>query len=153
MQFNTGVISNTDYVSSRYLILQHRGWISGSKAACPSGLAPPCWNLTLTPSGVDTLQGLVSPGEAQTQSFNIPAAKRELVGISGLAKQGDIADVEFTWKWIPLNEVGAAIYPGDVRYKSTARFRNYDDGWHLVERVSRPVQSLEDELRDAEPVR
>jgi hypothetical protein len=53
----TGVISNKDYLSPDYLVLQHRGWISGTKHACPVGLAPPpCWDVMLTPSGVDTFQ-------------------------------------------------------------------------------------------------
>ena len=37
----TGVISNKDYVSPEYLVLQHHGWISATTIACPAGLAPP----------------------------------------------------------------------------------------------------------------
>jgi hypothetical protein len=151
-QLRTGVISNKDYLSPEYLELQHRGWISGTNAPCPPALAPPpCWDITLTPSGVDTFQSLIAPGDAEKQSFSIPTARRELVGITGIAKQGNVADVEFTWRWVPLNEVGAALYSGDLHYHSTAGFRCYDDGWRLVEHVSHPTESLDESLRNAEP--
>jgi hypothetical protein len=151
-QLRTGVISNKDYLSPDYLMLQHRGWISGTNAPCPAALAPPpCWDVMLTPSGVDTFQSLIAPGDAEKQSFNIPVARRELVAITGIAKQGNVADVEFTWRWIPLNEVGAAIYSGEVHYRSTASFRDYDDGWRLVENARQPAQPLDEALRNAEP--
>jgi hypothetical protein len=151
-QLRTGLVANKDYLSPDYLVLQHRGWISATIAACPPALAPPpCWVVTLTPSGVDTLQNLIAPGDAEKQAFSIPAAKRELVAITGIAKQGSVADVEFTWKWIPLNELGAVIYPGDVRYRSTAGFRRYDDGWRVVRGTSHPGQPLDEALKNAEP--
>ncbi|MGA7378865.1 MAG: hypothetical protein WBW36_21090, partial [Candidatus Sulfotelmatobacter sp.] len=37
-QLRTGVISNQDYLSADYLVLQHRGWISGTHAPCPPTL-------------------------------------------------------------------------------------------------------------------
>jgi hypothetical protein len=151
-QVRTGVVPNKDYLSSDYLVLQHRGWISGTKTACPPALAPPpCWDVMLTPSGVDTFQSLIAPGDAEKQTFSIPAAKRELVAITGIAKQGNIADVEFTWRWIPLNEVGAALYHGDAHYRSVANFRDYDDGWRLVESALHPSQPLDEALKNAEP--
>jgi hypothetical protein len=151
-QLHTGVVSNDDYLSSDYVQLQHHGWISGVNARCPSSLAPPCWEVTLTPSGVDTFQSLIAPGDADKQSFIIPAARRELVAITGIAKQGNVADVEFTWRWIPLNEVGAVLYPVDARYRSIATFRDYDDGWRIVQGASHPGQPLDEALKNAEPV-
>jgi hypothetical protein len=151
-QLRTGIISNKDYLSPDYLALQHRGWISATNIACPSTLIPPpCWDLTLTPSGVDTFQTLIFPGDAGKPTFSIPAARRELVAITGIAKQGNVADVEFTWRWIPLNEVGAVIYPADLHYRSTATFRCYDDGWRLMERIPPPAESLDESLKIAEP--
>jgi len=152
-QLVTGVVANKDYLSPDYLILQHRGWISATNVRCPAALAPPpCWDVTLTPAGVDTFQGLIAPGDAEKQVFTIPAARRELMAITGIAKQGNMADVEFTWRWIPLNEVGAALYSGDTHYRSTAIFRNYDDGWRLIESTSsHPAQPLDEALRNAEP--
>lgn len=151
-QLHTGIIANKDYLSPDYLVLQHRGWISGTNSACPPALAPPpCWDVMLTPSGVDTFQSLIAPGDAESKSFNIPAARRELVAITGIARQGSVADIEFTWRWIPLNEVGAVFYSGDVHYRSTASFRRYDDGWRLLESTSRPGQPLDDALKNAEP--
>jgi hypothetical protein len=151
-QLRTGVVSNKDYLSPEYLALQHHGWISGVNAACPPALAPPpCWEVMLTPSGVDTFQGLMAPGDAEKQSFSVPAARRELVAITGIAKQGNFAEVDFTWRWMPLNEVGAVLYPGDVRYRSTASFRCYDDGWRLVQGTARRGQPLDEALQNAEP--
>ena len=150
-QMRTGVLSDKDYLSSEYRALQHRGWISGRTAPCTPALAPPpCWDVSLTPSGVDAFQSLIGPGDAGKPSFSIATARRELIVITGIAKQGNAADVEFSWKWIPLNEVGAALYPGDLHYQSTASFRRYDDGWRLVERVSHPAESLDKALRDSE---
>jgi hypothetical protein len=150
-QLRTGVIANKDYLSPGYLMLQHHGWISGTTAPCPAALAPPpCWDVMLTPSGVDTFQSLIAPGDAEKQTFTIPAARRELVAITGIARQGNLADVEFTWRWVPLNEVGAVLYSSDARYRSTASFRSYDDGWRLVEK-SHPGQPLDEALKNAEP--
>jgi len=100
---------------------------------------------------VDTFQSLIAPGDAEKRSFTIPAARRELVAITGIAKQGNVADVEFTWRWIPLNEVGALLYHGDAQYRSTAMFLNYDDGWRLAETASHPAGPLDEALKNAEP--
>jgi hypothetical protein len=152
-QLRTGVIPNDEYLSPESLALEHRGWVSATRTACPPALAPPpCWDLILTPSGVDTFHSLIAPADAGKESLWIPAARRELVAITGLAKQGNVADVEFTWRWIPLNEVGAALYSGDSRYRSTASFRCYDDGWRVVARgASHHGQPLDEALKNAEP--
>jgi hypothetical protein len=151
-QLVTGVVANKDYLSPDYVILQHHGWISAANVRCPDALAPPpCWDVTLTPSGVDTFQTLVAPGDAEKQVFTIPAARRELIAITGIAKQGNVADVEFTWRWIPLNEVGAAFYSGETHYRSTAIFRDYDDGWRVVDSPSHPAQPLDEALKNGEP--
>jgi hypothetical protein len=152
LDLRTGIISNQDYLSSTYAVLQHHGWISASKAACPRDVAPPpCWDVVLTPAGVDTFQGLIAPGDAEKKSFNIPAARRELVAITEIARQGNVADVEFTWRWAALNEVGAAVYPGSLRYKSTTMLRKYNGGWRLAQRAFHPGQPLEEALKNAEP--
>ena len=148
----TGVISNKDYLSPDYVVLEHRGWISGTKSACPAGLAPaPCWDVMLTPSGVDTVQPLISEGDRSKQYFSVPAARRELVAITGIIKQGKLADVEFNWKWVPLNEIGAALYSGELQYRSTTGFRDYDDGWRLLDSAVRSGQTVDDALKNAEP--
>ena len=150
----TGVISNKDYLAPESLVLQQHGWISGTRAPCPPALAPPpCWDVLLTPSGVDTFRMLIPTADAEKPAFAVPAARRELLAITGISKQGNSADVEFTWKWTPLNEVGAALYPGDVHYKSVAGFRKYDDGWRIAQSAPRGSQSLDDTLKNAEPIR
>ncbi len=149
----TGVLSNKDYLSPEYLVLQHHGWISASTVACSPGLTPPpCWDVLLTPAGVDTVRPLLPADEGEkVSSLPIPVAKRELVAVIGVSKQGNTADVEFTWKWNPLNEVGAALYSGELHYKSTVGFRQYDDGWRMVQSAPRSGQSLDDALKNAEP--
>lgn len=150
-QLRLGVVANKDYLSHDYVVLQHRGWISATNAACTPALAPPpCWDVTLTPAGVDTFQSLIAPTDADKSSLNIPVARRDLVAVTGIARQGNLADVEFMWRWVPLNEVGAALYSREVRYNSTASFRCYDDGWRIVEGVSRSGQPLDEALKNAE---
>ena len=149
----TGVLSNKDYTSPEYLILQHHGWISATAAPCPPGLAPPpCWDVLLTPSGVDTIRVLVPSGDATRSSHAFPAAKRELIAVTGVSKDGNFADVEFTWKWGPLNEIGAALYSGDLRYTSTVGFRHFDDGWRIMQTTHHFGQSIDDALKNAEPI-
>lgn len=148
----TGIISNKDYVSPEYLVLQHHGWITATAAACTPGLTPPpCWDVVLTPSGVEAVRTAASDQSAQS-SVSIPVARRQLVEITGIAKDGHSADVEFTWKWIPLNEIGDALYSADMRYKSTVGFRDYDDGWRLEQSTPHPAQTLDDALKNAEPL-
>src|SRR6266404_4062922 len=148
----TGIVSNKEYVSPEYLVLQQHGWISATTARCPAGLAPsPCWDVLLTPSGVETVRSLVPAEEAEKTLFFVPVARRELVGVTGISKQGNLADVDFTWKWVPLNEVGAALYSSDLRYNSSVGFRDYDDGWRLQRSAPRSGQTLGDALKNAEP--
>jgi hypothetical protein len=150
----TGVLSNKDYVSPEYLVLQRRGLISASTVPCSPGLAPPpCWDVLLTPAGVDTVRALISPDAATKPSLPIPVARRELVGVTGISKQGSVADVDFTWRWISLNEVGAALYSSDLLYSSTVEFRDYDDGWRIAVAHSAPRlgQTLDDALKNADP--
>lgn len=148
----TGVVSNKDYVTPEYLVLQQHGWISATTARCAPGMVPaPCWDVLLTPSGVETVRSLVSAEEATKASLQIPVARRELLGVTGISKQGTAADVEFTWKWVPLNEIGAALYSGDMRYTSTVGFRQYDDGWRLMQSAPRSAQTLDDAFKNAEP--
>jgi hypothetical protein len=150
----TGMVSNHDYPSSEYLVLQNHGWISATTAACPPGIAPPpCWDILLTPSGVDTVHALLPADETAKPSIAIPVARRSLVAVTGISKQGSEAEVEFAWKWMPVNEIGAALYSGDVHYKSVVSFRDYDDGWRIEQISPRSSQTLEDALQNAEPTR
>jgi hypothetical protein len=148
----TGVVSNKDYLSTEYLALQHHGWISAADAPCPPALAPPpCWDVALTPAGVETIKAIVQPADADKSSFSIPAVRRDLVAITGVSKQGNLADVEFIWKWTPLNEFGAALYSSDTHYRSTVGLRDYDDGWRVLQSAPHAAQPLDDALKNAEP--
>ena len=149
-----GVISNKDYESPEYLVLQHAGWITGSNAKCPPTITPPpCWDVVLTPVGVETFRDLIPTGDVGKQYFSIAAARRELVAITGITKNANMAEVDFIWKWLPLNEVGDALYAGGVQYKATVAFKHYDDGWRVIEGNSpvKNAQPLEDALKNSEP--
>jgi hypothetical protein len=149
----TGVISNKDYISPEYLVLQRRGWITGAARPCPADVTPPpCWDVSLTPIGVETFHDLIPTGAAASQYFSVAVARRQLTGIAGISKSGNAADVDFRWKWVPLNEVGAALYAGGVEYKSTVGFRQYDDGWRIIEgSAPKSNQGLDDALKNSEP--
>ena len=160
----TGVVSNKDFSSPEYIVFQRRGWISGSTVACKADVAPaPCWDVTLTPAGVDTFRGLIPSSQSASNYFAVPTASRRHRGpggvdaaneryLTGIAKQRNIADADFTWKWSAVNEVGAALYAGNALFSSTVELKRYDDGWRLVERNNvKEHQSLEEALKNAEP--
>jgi hypothetical protein len=149
----TGVVSNKDFSSPEYIVLQRHGWISGNIVACKADVTPPpCWDVTLTPAGVDTFRDLIPRSQSSSNYFAVPTAKRQLAEVTGISKEGNIADVDFTWKWSPVNEVGAALYAGDAQFSSTVEMKRYDDGWRLIEKNTVKVhQSLEDALKNAEP--
>ena len=148
----TGIVSNKDFSSPDSMVLQRRGWIIGSERKCPIGFEPPpCWDVVLTPLGVDTIRPLISSALPGNGSMAIQAARRELLGISGISKEGNFAEVEFTWRWAPINLVGAALYDSGVRYRSTVGFRRYDNGWRVVDQTAPSNQPLDEALRNAQP--
>jgi hypothetical protein len=147
----TGVVSNKDFNSPDSMVLQRRGWISGSEEKCPPGVEPsPCWDVVLSPLGVETIRPLVVGGAVGTGPIPIQVARRQLVGVTGISKSGNLADVEFTWRWVSLNPIGAALYDAGVRYRSTVGFRGYDDGWRVVNEGAHTNQTMDDALRTAE---
>ncbi|MBZ5614800.1 MAG: hypothetical protein LAO23_12390 [Acidobacteriia bacterium] len=148
----TGIVSNKDFSSPDSMVLQHHGWIIGTTAQCPPGVEPPpCWDVLLTPLGVDTIRPLITTASPGNGPIGMQVARRELLRISGISKAGNVADVEFTWRWASLNEVGAALYDSGVHYRSTVGFRAYDNGWRVVEHNVPSSQSLDETLRTAQP--
>ena len=148
-----GVVSNKAFSSPDFMVLQRRGWILGTEQKCPPGIEPaPCWDVVLTPLGVETIRPLISSALPDNGPIGIQVARHELIGISGISKAGNSADVEFTWHWVAINPVGAALYDGGVHYRSAALFRSYDDGWRVVEQTVPSNQTLEEALRNAQPV-
>lgn len=147
----TGMVSNKEFNSPDALVLERRGWIIGIPKDCPPNLQPPpCWDVVLSPAGVDIFRPLIHT--APEGSASLKAARRELIEITGISKAGNFADVEFTWHWIALNDVGAALYDSGVHYRSTAAFRSYDDGWRAVTGPARSNQSLDEALRNPQPI-
>ncbi|MGB6385711.1 MAG: hypothetical protein WBE45_09450 [Terriglobales bacterium] len=148
----TGIVSNKDFSSPDSMVLQRRGWIIGNEQKCPAGVdPPPCWDVLLSPLGVGTIRPLISSALPDNGPIGIQVARRELVSISGISKAGNFADVEFTWRWVSINQVGAALYDSGVHYRSTVGFRGYDDGWRVVEQNVPSNQSLDEALRNAQP--
>jgi hypothetical protein len=148
----TGIVSNKDFSSPDSMVLQRRGWIIGTEQKCSEGVdPPPCWDVLLTPLGVDTIRPLISSALPDNGPIGIQVARRELVGISGISKTGNFADVEFTWRWVSINQVGAALYDSGVHYRSSVGFRGYDDGWRVVEQAQPNNQPLDEGLRNAQP--
>ena len=161
---HTGIISNKDYFSPEYLVLQRRGWITGANAPCAAAAGPntvpgnrtaapsDCWDVVLTPLGVGAFHDLIPSDARASQSFSVPVARRELVKVVGISKNGNVAEVDFLWKWVPLNEVGAALYAEGVQYHATVSFKHYDDGWRVIEgSAPKTNQGLDDALKNAEP--
>jgi hypothetical protein len=148
----TGIVSNRDFNSPASMVLQRRGWIIGTQQTCPPGVdPPPCWDVVLSPLGVDIFRPLISDTSLGIGPMSLHVARRQLVSISGIGKAGTFADVDFTWRWVALNPVGAALYDEGVHYRSTVGFRSYDDGWRVVNEAVKSNQSLEEALRNAEP--
>ena len=110
----------------------------------------------LTPLGVDTdpspdFECAARQWPNTTWPIEIQVALRELLSIDGIAKSGNFADVDFTWRWVSINQVGAALYDSGVHYRSTVGFRGYDDGWRVVEQAIPSNQPLDEALRNAQP--
>ncbi|MBI3644959.1 MAG: hypothetical protein HY233_03200 [Acidobacteriales bacterium] len=148
----TGIVSNKDFNSPDSLVLQRRGWIIGTQQKCPPGVdPPPCWDIVLSPHGVDTFRSLILESAHGGALVPIRVARRELVDITGISKAGNFADVEFLWHWVAMNEVGSALYDSGVHYRSTVGFRSFDDGWRIQTEPLRNSQPLDDALRTAQP--
>jgi len=149
----TGLVSNKDFSSPEFLVLQSRGWIIGTEQKCREGVdPPPCWDVVLTPLGVDTIRSMTSNPLPPSGAVAIEVARRQLVSISGISKSGNLAEVEFIWRWSALNQFGAALYDSGVRYRSTVGFRGYDDGWRVIDQNARGDQPLDEALRNAQPI-
>jgi hypothetical protein len=149
----TGTTSNEDYASPEYMVLQRRGWITAASVPCaPDAKVSACWDVALTPLGVGVFRDLIPAGSEQSQYFSVPVARRELVRVTGITKSSGSAEVEFLWKWLPLNEVGLALYAEALQYKSNVTFRLYDDGWRVIEGDLPVSQGMDEALKDSKPV-
>src|SRR5207302_11320047 len=67
-----GVVSNKDYLSPEYLVLERRGCITGSTVSCSTeGSPPPSWDVARTPMSVETLRTLIPTDGGSTQRVTI----------------------------------------------------------------------------------
>jgi hypothetical protein len=149
----TGAVSNKDYTSPEYLVLQRHGWITATNVACPANITPPpCWDVILTPLGIDTIRNWVPTSVGKSHYFSVPVGRRELLEITGITKNGNTADVEFRWRWVALNELGSGLYAPNMDYKSTVGFIHYDDGWRIIEgSAPKSSQGVDEALKNATP--
>src|SRR5260370_39480850 len=95
----TGIVSNKDFSSPDFMVLQRRGWIIGTEQKCPAEVEPPpCWDVLLTPLGVDTIRPLITtvlPDNGRDNGpIGIQIVRRELLSIAGITKAGNFADGE-----------------------------------------------------------
>jgi hypothetical protein len=150
---HTGVMSNKDYMAPEYLVLQRRGWITGATVPCTADVAPPpCYDVALTPIGVETFRDLIPADAKARQYLPISTARRQLVSVTGVSRADNLADVDFTWHWVPMNEVGAALVATGVTFQSTVGFKLYDDGWRVIEgTATKSNQNMDDAVKDAQP--
>jgi hypothetical protein len=76
-----------------------------------------------------------------------------MLGVTGIRRNGNSADVDFQWRWSAVNEVGAALYAKGTEYNSTVGFIHYDDGWRVIEgNALKSSLALGEALKNAEPV-
>src|SRR5215831_17991705 len=74
----TGVVTTKDYSSPEYLVLQHHGWITGVNVPCTTAPgtrvtgSPACWDVALTPLGVDAFRDLLPGNAPPSQYFGVP---------------------------------------------------------------------------------
>jgi hypothetical protein len=150
----SGIVSNKDFSSPEMMVLKRRGWIIGDQQKeCPLGVEPPpCWDVILTPLGIDTIRPLISTALPDAGSIAIQAAHRELVSIESIGKADSVAEAAFIWHWVPFNQVGAAVYDSGVHYRSTVEFRKYEGGWRIAEQPGHVNQPLDAALQNAQPV-
>ena len=106
--------------------------------------------MALTPLGVETFRGLIQGNAGESNYFSVPAARRQLLSVDGISKDESQAEVDFVWKWAPLNDIGVAFYGDGVQYTSTVGFRKYDDGWRVMESTQpKRYPSMDEALKDA----
>jgi len=126
------------FIEFRYTSQKRVGWVSMLGTHY-------CWDhnvhLTLTEKGMSESRGWRQDGN----TWYIPQANREFIEVTGITKpqgrpvaMGEMAEVEYTWKWVPT-EFGEALQRSVPEYQidsakiheGLARFQLYDDGWRL----------------------
>ncbi len=127
---------------NEYAALEKAGFITTRKGR--SG-----WHVDVTPAGEKAFQAVDATRDHEKDGdyFAIPLATREMVRVTGISINGNLAQVDFDWKW-KMNSLGllfatadysvelreretgnTAIYSGDEF--NTAIFKKWDDGWRL----------------------
>jgi hypothetical protein len=79
---------------------------------------------------------LVESHPGTNDYWDIDIADREIVEITGITqgKEGE-AKVEFTWKWVPANEIGKRLLIVNNVFRTAIQFQLYDDGWRVNDQL------------------
>jgi hypothetical protein len=67
--------------------------------------------------------------------YKVPYAKREIVEVTGISEpkeSGNTAQAKFTWRLVPLNDIGKAMSLDTKTIEGDAVLQKFDDGWRVV---------------------
>jgi hypothetical protein len=67
--------------------------------------------------------------------YKVPYAKREIVEVTGISEPkegGNTAQAKFTWRLVPLNDIGKAMSLDTKNVEGDAVLQKFDDGWRVV---------------------
>jgi hypothetical protein len=98
--------------------------------------------ITLTPKGVAERW---PEHQAREGGWDIVPARRELVEVTAVVTESDLARAEFAWRLVPTAG-GAALGTTPSSRRASATFQWRDDGWHLI-RIDDRVPGLREPLR------
>ena len=72
------------------------------------------------------------PGNRGGDNWAIPAAKRELLEVTGVSQQPpNRAEVEFTWRWTSIGEIFELEEGEAGTHRGSVTCQLYDDGWRI----------------------
>jgi hypothetical protein len=87
----------------------------------------------LTEKGISEKKNWIP--SSMSEDYEVPLATRELLEITGIGElqgeTGAFVEVQYTWKWSPVNEVGTLMKLDEKTNAGSAAFRRFDDGWRL----------------------
>lgn len=128
----------TPGMESEYATFEKAGFITATKDRMG-------WHVQVTPAGEKAFQSVNGNLDADNNWF-VPLATREMVSVTGISTNENIAQADFAWKW-KMNSLGLLFATGDysaelaaepgklVIYSgdesNTAIFKKWDDGWRL----------------------
>jgi len=92
----------------------------------------PCWDVALTPNGVNIFHDLILR-MPELHNISVCSGAKRTAGSDRHKPKRSAGGSGFSLEVDPAECRGAALYNENVEYISTAGFRQYDDGWRLIE--------------------